>query len=66
MQGVEVDDLPYDKVRGEPDDIPSQHRQPLGLGVVDRGRIVPGDDLLDLPQRREIGRFVGGGSRLLQ
>ena len=60
MQRVEVDDIPNDRVRGEPIDITSQHGQPFGLGIVDRRRVVAGHDLLDRVQRREIRLLVGG------
>ena len=53
MQRIEIDDPACHQVRREARDVLAHHRQPLGLGQIDRGRVVVGDDLLDLTQRFE-------------
>ena len=47
-QRVKVADLANNGIRTEPVDISPQDRQPFWLRIVDRDRVIPRDDLLNI------------------
>src|SRR5215212_10700898 len=57
---VEVIEAGGNRVGSEAGDLLAQNRGPLRLDIVNGSRVVPGDNPLDLAERRLVGRRVGG------